>query len=101
MNGLPLGLSADEEAEVGVGEGGDEEQAVEAVEDAAMAGQDAAEVFDAFLALQGRLEQVAGLAGHGSDEAQDEAVNNGKADPGGEGRARHHAADQAAEGALN
>src|SRR5207248_2371298 len=78
-----------------VGRGDDDEQAVEAVEDAAVAGDDRAAVLDPGLALQQRLGEVAELAE--SAEGDADQRRPGEADRQPEGECAEERGDAAAD----
>jgi len=61
-------------------DGGGEEEGVDAVEDAAVAGEHGAGVFDAGAALDGGLEQVAELGGDVEDGGEGEGLPDGLGD---------------------
>ena len=58
-------------------DGSGEEQGVDAVEDAAVAGEHGAGVFDAGAALEGGLEEVAELGGDVEDDGEEQGLPAG------------------------
>src|SRR5262249_31663766 len=89
------------EMQVEIGEGDDEEEAVGAVEDAAVAGKELAEVLDADLTFERRFKQVPDLTGRPCHHSDNEAMIEGKMNPEAEGGSDGHRPDQAGDRAFD